>query len=276
MGTWTVSSGSACAIVNGNIKAVAVGACTVTATAGAAHVDVPVTVTPYLFQVATIPTDLTVVRSSDGLVIHLADPVQLISTRPAIWTVDDGDVCRVAAEGLCGTVTGTALGTCVVTAQSPVEPASVFHFTVHVNARPASMFVDAYDFPKNVYVKGGFPSYGASGQWTGSYDDMMRLSADHVWQWTWSFTADDVAALPLNFKFVADQSSWPANQIFEPNPRDPPTPDGLSGPLIDEASRGLAGDGSSNNVITVEAGTYLFTFWEPFNGAAAHYTIVKQ
>jgi len=164
----------------------------------------------------------------------------------------------------------------VVSAQSPVEPASVFHFTVHVDARPASMFFDAYDYPKNVYVKGGFPSYGASGQWTGSYDDMMRLSADHVWQWTWSFTADDVAALPLNFKFVADQSSWPANQIFEPNPRDPPTSDGLSGPLIDEASRGLAGDGSSNNVIMVEAGTYLVTFWEPFNGAAAHYTIVKQ
>jgi hypothetical protein len=23
-------------------------------------------------------------------------------------------------------------------------------------------------------------------------------------------------------------------------------------------------------------GTYLFTFWEPLDGAAAHYTIVKQ
>lgn len=277
--TWTVSSGSACTIVNGNIKATTVGACTLTATAGAAHVDVPVTVTPYLFQVTTTPTDLTLVHSNDGsnaLVIHVADPVQLLSTRPAIWSVDDSDVCRVATDGLRGTVTGTALGTCVVTAQSPVDPASVFRFTVHVNARPASVFVDGYDYPKNMYVKGGFPSYGASGQWTGSYDDMMRLSADHVWQWTWSFTADDVAALPLNFKFVADQSSWPANQIFEPNPRDPPTSDGLSGPLIDEASRGLAGDGSSNNVITVEAGTYLFTFWEPLNGAAAHYTIVKQ
>ena len=44
------------------------------------------------------------------------------------------------------------------------------------------------------------------------------------------------------------------------------------------SSRGLAlaGDGSSNNVLTVEAGTYLFTFWEPLNGAAAHYTIVTQ
>jgi alpha-glucosidase len=283
--TWAVSSGSACAIVNGVIKAVAVGACTITATSGAtsgdgaAHVDVSVTVTPYLFQVATTPTDLTLVHAADGsggLVIHLADPVQLVSTRPALWSVDNSDVCRVASDGLHGTVTGTALGTCVVTAQSPVEPASVFRFTVHVNARPASIFVDAYDYPKNVYAKGGFPSFGVSGQWTGSYDDMMRLTADHVWQWTWSFTADDIAALPLNFKFVADQSSWPANQIFEPNPRDPPVADGLSGPLIDEASRGLAGDGSGNNVITVEAGTYLFTFWEPLNGAAAHYTIVKQ
>ena len=277
--TWAVSAGSACTIVNGILKAMTVGACTLTATAGADHVDVPVTVTPYLFQVTTTPTDLTLVHAndgSDGLVIHLADPVQLVSTRPAIWSVDDSDVCRVTTDGLHGTVTGTALGTCVVTAQSPVEPASVFHFTVHVDARPASMFVDAYSYPKNVYVKGGFPSYGASGQWTGSYDDMMRLSADHVWQWTWSFTADDVAAVPLNFKLVADQSSWPASQIFEPNPRDPPTSDGLSGPLIDEASRGLAGDGSSNNLITVEAGTYVFTFWEPLDGAAAHYTIVKQ
>jgi alpha-glucosidase len=277
--TWTVSSGTACTVVNGIIKALSVGGCTLTATAGAAHVDVPVTVTPYLFQVTTTPTDRTLVHSkdgSDGLVIHLADPVQLVSTRPAIWSVDNSGVCRVATDGLHGTVTGTAPGTCVVTARSPVEPSSVFHVTVHVDARPASIFVDAYGYPKNVYVKGGFPSYGARGQWTGSYDDMMRLSADHVWQWTWTFTADDAAALPLSFKFVADQSSWPANQIFEPNPRDPPAADGLSGPLIDEASRGLAGDGSSNNVITVKAGTYLFTFWEPLDGAPAHYTIVKQ
>jgi alpha-glucosidase len=277
--TWTVSSGSACTVVNGIIKALAAGACTLTATAGAAHVDVPVTVTPYRFQVTTTPTDRTLVHSNDGsngLVIHVADPVQFVATRPAIWSVDNSHVCRVATDGLRGTVTGTAPGTCVVTAQSPVQPASVFHFTVHVNARPASMFVDAYGYPKNVYVKGGFPSYGASGQWTGSYDDMMRLSADHVWQWTWTFTAEDAAAVPLNFKFVADQSSWPANQIFEPNPRDPPTSDGLAGSLIDEAGRGLAGDGSSNNAITVAAGTYRFTFWEPLNGVAAHYTIVKQ
>jgi alpha-glucosidase len=283
--TWTVPAGSACTIVNATLRATTVGACTLTATAGAAHVDVPVIVTPYLFQVTTTPTDLTVVHAtngsdgsdgSGGLVIHLADPVQFVSTRPAIWSVDDSEICRVATDGLLGTVTGTALGTCVVTAQSPVEPAQVFHFTVHVDARPASMFVDPYAYPKNVYVKGGFPSYGTAGQWTGSYDDMMRLTADHVWQWTWSFTADDIAALPLNFKFVADQSSWPPDQMFEPNPKDPPASDGLSGPLIDEASRGLAGDGSSNNVITVEAGTYLFTFFEPVGGAVAHYTIVKQ
>ena len=112
-----------------------------TATAGAARIDVPVTVTPYLFQVAASPTDRTLVRAGDGLVIHLADPVQLISTRPAIWSVDHGDVCRIAGDGLRGTVTGTALGTCVVTAQSPVEPASVFRFTVRVDARPASSFV---------------------------------------------------------------------------------------------------------------------------------------
>jgi alpha-glucosidase len=275
--SWAVSSGSACAIVNGTIKAVAVGACTLSATAGAARgIDVPVTVTPYLFQVTTTPTDLTLVRSNKGLMIHVADPVQFVSTRPAIWSVDNSHVCRVATDGLRGTVTGTAPGTCVVTARSPVDPASVFHATVQVNARPASMFVDAHGYPKNVYVKGGFPSYGASGQWTGSYDAMMRLSADHVWQWTWSFTAADVAAVPLNFKFVADQSSWPTSQIFEPNPKDPPTSDGLSGPLIDEASRGRAGDGSSNNVIRVQEGTYLFTFREPRNGAAARYTIVKQ
>jgi alpha-glucosidase len=274
--TWAVSSGAACAVVNGTIRALTVGACTLTATAGAAQVDVPVTVTPYLFQVAVTPTDLTLVHADDGVVTHLADPVQFVATRPALWSVDHGDVCRVDSDGLHGTVTGTALGTCVVTAQSPVEPASVFRFTVHVDARPASIFVDDYAYPKNVYVKGGFPSYGASGQWTGSYDDMMRLSADHVWQWTWTFTAADIAALPLNFKFVADQSSWPANQIFEPDPRDPPAADGLSGPLIDEASRGLAGDGSGNNVIAVEAGTYRFTFWEPQGGAPAHYTIVKQ
>jgi hypothetical protein len=97
-------------------------------------------------------------------------------------------------------------------------------------------------------------------------------SVDRVWQ----FTAEDVAALPLDFTFVADQTRWPANQILEPNPRDPPTPGGLSGPLIDEASRGLAGDGSSNDVIPVQAGIYRFTVWAPLDGAAAHHTIVKQ
>jgi hypothetical protein len=72
-----------------------------------------------------------------------------------------------------------------------------------------------------------------------------------------------------------DEGSHPLDAAIRTHPRDPPTPDGLSGPRIDEASRGLAGDGSSNNVLTVEVGTYPFTFRAPLNAAAAHYTIVK-
>lgn len=262
--TWAVTGGAgACAVVNGAVQGLSPGTCTLTATCAgdpSRQATATVTVTPYVFQVAVEPTDRTLVRTSDGHAIHQFDRARFVSTRPAEWsatgacTVDDG-----------GLALGVELGSCLVTARSPVL-GTAFQFRLTVDPRPASSFVDDYGFPKNVYVKGDFPSFGA-GTWSGTYQDMMRLAADHTWTWTWEFSEADAATERI-FKLVADQSGWPLSQMFEPDPGDPsPSPDGLGGLLMDEQSRSATYHHTDNIHFTLpSAGVYRITFHEPDPG----------
>jgi hypothetical protein len=202
-------------------------------------------VTPYNFEVAIDTAFVT--RLNAG------DPLLITASRAATWTTSDAAICAV--DG--GMVTGVSPGTCIVTATGVLDP-SVFHtVAVTVVARPKT------SYSENVYVKGAMPPFPLF--WAGGYPDMMRLSADYTWQWTWTFNAASSDASPYHFKFVASRDSWPPPLIFSST-----TATTLAGPLIDEQT---ANQGSLPDIrIAVEAATYLFTFHED----TVSYEIVKQ
>ncbi len=262
--TWASNDEAICTARDGVVRGAGVGTCQVTATSTAdtaRRATVPVRVTPYVFEVTQVPPDLES--------IHVRDEVMFRSTRRALWTTSDSVICTADDSGV---VTGRGVGTCVVTAQSPIQPTS-FEFEVQVTPRPASHIADEHGIPRNVYVKGDFPNFPL--QWDGFYENMMRLGADYTWQWTWTF--DQASAGNRIFKFVGARSSWPLHQMFDPRPGAQPGPNGLSGPLKDEASILADGETTSNIAITVEPGTYLFTFYEAATAVdEPRYTIERQ
>jgi hypothetical protein len=281
--TWAVTAGSSsCAIVNGQIKALAVTTtdCTLTATAigdtsktGTATVKV----TPYVFTASASDTDRTVVRTGpSSFTINQNDPLMLVATRPAIWTVSGG--CIIDGSAMTSAiVTALNVGSCQVSATSTLHPEMSQAFTVTVVARPKSSFVDLFNFPKNVYMKGDFPSY-QMGAWNGTYEDMMRLTADYTWSFTWNFTAADLANAPRMFKFVADQGSWPADQMFTFIPGNDYGNGLAGGPLLNQkqiADQGYVGDPPPIKFTLSQAGVYTITFHEPttVGGTDASYTI---
>jgi alpha-glucosidase len=262
--TWASNNAAICTARNGVVTGVGVGTCQVTATStvdGRKKATVPVEVVPYVFEVTKVPPDLES--------IHVRDEVLFASTRRALWKTGDSAICTADDSGV---VTGKGAGTCVVIAQSPIQPTS-FQFELEVTPRPASHIADEHGIPRNVYVKGDFPNFPR--QWDGFYENMMRLSADYTWQWTWTF--DQASAGDRIFKFVGARSIWPLHQMFNPKPGVPPGPNGLTGPLKDEASILADGQASSNIAITVEPGTYLFTFYEAATANdEPRYTIERQ
>ena len=74
----------------------------------------------------------------------------------------------------------------------------------------------------------------------------------------------------LPFKFSSPADAWPGTSTWGVDTVNHPTiPPGLSGTLYTDAQLGKSAD---NVIITVEAGTYLFTFHED----TGEYTIEKQ